>query len=138
MLQASRVVATIIFAIVIQYVDGNQRIVHVSKLLNDNNDFSTNGEGYSNPFCCLYGRCSCNSLYHALANLTSNVTINITADVILLSVVTASDLENISIIGYNNPTVNCKNLGECISLFVTIVSFKVSLGMDVVVKVNQV
>ena len=109
MLQASRVVATIIFAIVIQYVNGNQRIVHISKLINDDNDFSTND--IDDPFCCMYGGCSCNSFYHALANLTSNVTINITADVILSSIVTVSDLENISIIGYNNPTVKCKNVG---------------------------
>ena len=81
----------------ISYVDGNQRIVCVSKL--------TNGEG--NGTCCVYGKCSCGSLDHALANLTSNVLINITTDVTLSSLVTVSDLENVSIIGHNNPTVNC-------------------------------
>ena len=61
--------------------------------------------------CCVYGNCSCSSLDHALANLTSNVLINITTDVILSSLVTVSDLENISIIGHNNPTVNCRSVG---------------------------
>ena len=84
----------------ISYVDGNQlkqRIIHVSKL--------TNGE--CNGTCCVYGKCSCSSLDHALANLTSNVLINITTDVTLPSLVTVSNFENMSIIGHNNPIVNC-------------------------------
>ena len=63
--------------------------------------------------CCVHGNCSCNSLGHALANLTNtnNVLINITTDVILSSLINTSNLENVSIIGHNNPTVNCKNAG---------------------------
>ena len=64
----------------------------------------------------MYGNCSCSSLDHALANLTSNVLINITTDVTLSSLVTASDLKNVSIIGQNNPTVNCKSVGGSIHL----------------------
>ena len=60
---------------------------------------------------CIYGNCTCNSLDHALANLTSNVLIIITTDVILSSLIKASDLQTISIIGHNNPTVNCKSGG---------------------------
>ena len=59
----------------------------------------------------MYGNCSCSSLDHALANLTSNVLINITTDVTLSSLVTVSDLENVTIIGHNNPTVNCRSIG---------------------------
>ena len=91
----------IILAILVNYVVANQRIVHVSKL--------TGGEG--NSTCCVYGNCSCGSLDHALANLTSNVLINITTDVTLSSLVTVSDLENVSIIGHDNPTVNCMVFG---------------------------
>ena len=96
-----RISLVIILAILVIYVDANQRIVHVSKL--------TGGEG--NSTCCVYGNCSCNSLDHALANLTSNVLINITTDVTLSSLVTVSDLENVSIIGHDNPTVNCTMFG---------------------------
>ena len=101
----------IILAVQLQYTDGNQRIVHVSELISDHEDFFTSGEDDNSLICCVYGNCSCSSLDHALANLTSNVLINITTDVILSLIVTVSDLENVSIIGHNNPTVNCRNVG---------------------------
>ena len=100
-----------ILAAVIQYVDGNQTIIHVSELIGDDNDSITSGEDDNSHICCVYGNCSCNSIDHALANITSNVLINITTDVMLSSIVRASDLENVSIIGHNNPTVNCKHVG---------------------------
>ena len=59
----------------------------------------------------VYGNCTCNSLDHALANLTSNVLINITTDVTLSSLIKRSDLDNISIFGHNNPTVIFRNGG---------------------------
>ena len=67
----------------------------------------------SENFCCTYTNinCSYSSLYNALANLTSNVLINITTDVKLLSIVTLYDLANVTIIGHNNPTINCDNSG---------------------------
>ena len=100
-----------ILGVVVQYVDGNQRIIHVSELVNDNEDFIISGEDENSLICCVYGNCSCSSLDHALANLTSNVLINITTDVTLSSLVRVSDLENVSIIGHNNPTVNCRSIG---------------------------
>ena len=100
-----------ILGVVVQYVDGNQRIVHVSELVSDREDSITSGEDDNSLICCVYGNCSCSSLDHALANLTSNVLINITTDVTLSSLVTVSDLENVSIVGHNNPTVNCRGAG---------------------------
>ena len=97
----------IILAVQLQYVDGNQRIVHVSELVSDDEDFLTSGEDDNSLTCCVYENSSCSSLDHALANLTSNVLINITTDATLSSLVTVSDLENVSLIGHNNPTVNC-------------------------------
>ena len=96
----------VIMAVVIKGVDGSQKIVMVSnrELLND-------GKEYSEDECCVYGKCTCSSLDHALANLTSNVLINITTDMTLSSLVTVSDIENVSIIGHNNPTVNCRSVG---------------------------
>ena len=45
------------------------------------------------------------------ANFTSNIIINITTDVVLSSVMQLMDVNNISIIGHNDPTVDCNNTG---------------------------
>ena len=103
--------AIILVSLVVQLVDGGQRIVYVSEPISDDEDLSTSGDGDSNLMCCVYGNCSCNSLDHALANLASNVLINITTDVMLTTLINASNLENVSIIGHNNPTVYCKRAG---------------------------
>ena len=101
----------ILVSLVVQLVDGNQRVVYVNESISDDENFFTSGDGDGNLMCCVYGNCSCNSLDHALANLTSNVLINIITDVTLSSLINTSNLENVLIIGYNNPTVNCKRAG---------------------------
>ena len=90
-------------------VEGNQRIVQVSEFISG--DVLPDGEGDNKFTCCVYGNCTCNSLDHALTNLTSNVLINITTDVVLPSLIKVSDLANVSIIGHDIPTVNCRNIG---------------------------
>ena len=105
------IILVIILAIVIQCVDGNQRIMQVSELLSDDEDLYGSGEDNSSLSCCVYGNCSCTSLDHALAHLTNNVMINITTDVMLSSLIEVTGLQNVSIVGYNNPTVNCNNFG---------------------------
>ena len=60
---------------------------------------------------CYVGNCSCYSFDQALAHLTSNALLNITTDVTLTSVINNSNLVNVSIIGHNNPTVNCRDAG---------------------------
>ena len=94
----------------VQCAHDNQRVVHVSELSSDNYTF-TGHSGENGSMCCVYGNCTCNSLDHALANLTNNVLINITTDMTLFSLIKLSNLENVSIIGYNNPVVNCKTVG---------------------------
>ena len=105
------IILVLILAIVIQCVDGNQRIVQVSELFSNDEDLYGSGEDIINFSCHTYGNRSCNSLDHALAHLTSNVLINITTDVILSFHIEVSDLQNVSIIGHSNPTVNCRNFG---------------------------
>ena len=120
--------AIILVSLVVQLVNGNQRIVYVSEAISesisDNEDLFTSASDASGAviiddafftsddgnisMCCMYGNCSCNSFYHALANFTSNVMINIVTDVMLSSLINASNLENVSIMGHNNHTVNCK------------------------------
>ena len=102
MLLLSRMILGIILAVVIQFVNGYQNIVHVSELINEESFIASDK-------CYVYGNCF---LDQALANLTSNTLINITTDVTLSSLVRASDIENVSIIGHNNPTVNCKSVGR--------------------------
>ena len=105
------VMLVIVLAIAIQYAEGNQRIVQVSELLNNREDLYGSSEDNSSLSCCVYGNCPCSSFDHALSNLTSNVMINITTDVMLTSLIEVSGLRNVSIVGYNNPTVNCNNFG---------------------------
>ena len=99
----SRTLFTIFLAVIIELVNGNQTTVYVRELRGEDRRINTS--------CCVYGRCSCNSLDYALANLISNVLINIMTDVKLSSLSKPSYLENVSIVGHNNPTVNCKNVG---------------------------
>ena len=64
-----------------------------------------------NLSCCVHENCSCYSFDHALADLTSNVLLNITTDVTLTSVIHASNLVNVSILGHKSPTVYCRGAG---------------------------
>ena len=87
-----------VLATVIQYADGNQRIVQVSELFSDD-EFSASYDGDYLFTCCVYGNCSCNSFEYAMTHLTSNVLINITTDVIVSSPIKLTYVENVSIIG---------------------------------------
>ena len=89
---------TILLALFIQHVEG-VIIVNESDVHDDH------------AVCCIYGNCSCPSLYSALTNLTNNVLINITTDVELSSIIPLVDLATITITGHNNPTVDCNNSG---------------------------
>ena len=93
--------------VVIQCTKENQRILHGNVL---DNNVITIGES------CVYANGICNSLDLVLASLTSNVLIKITTDVMLSSLIKVSNLQNISIIGHKNPTVNCKTGGMHLTL----------------------
>ena len=79
----------ILLSLFIQYVEGFETVIVVSKsdVIRYNKDILTTGAIDSGSYvfensCCIYGNCSCPSLYNALTNLTSNVLINITTDVV--------------------------------------------------------
>ena len=65
----------------------------------------------SDSNCDTYRNYFDDRFLHELGNLTNNGLINITTDAMLLSIVPLVDLENILIIGHDNPTVNCDNVG---------------------------
>ena len=76
----------------------------VIKFSNDN-IFSSKRDVTSGLFhSCISKNCSLNNL---LANFSSDVTIYITNDMVLASVLQLTHLKNIAIIGYNSPTVQC-------------------------------
>ena len=60
---------------------------------------------------CIHQSCFCHTINHVLDSLTSNTHINLSINVTLSSIITLSNLNNISIIGHNNPTVNCSSNG---------------------------
>ena len=116
----------VLLAVFIQYNEGFHRAIVVAESDVISGELFIDDEGETittkamssgstlNTFgnsCCTYGNCSCQSLYSALANLTSNVLINITTDVELSSIIQRVNLANVTITGYNNPTVNCNNSG---------------------------
>ena len=107
----------VVIAVLIQpVVRGSYRVITVrhDQCINDDEDYSTYGSGSdydSLNHCIDDDNSSYYSLHQALTNLTSNVLINITTDVVLSSIVPLVDLANITITGHNNPTVNCNNSG---------------------------
>ena len=108
---------TVLLALFLQCIGEFERTttVAISELIIDNSgsqdEDTTQVVSNLNISCCIYDSCPCSSLYKALANLTSNVLLNITTNVMLPSVIPLTDLANITIMGHNNPTVNCNNSG---------------------------
>ena len=109
---------TVLLTLFLQCIGGIERVTIVvsesiiDDLISDDEcTFTTQVVGNTSILCCIYGSYSCSSLYNALANITSNVLINITTDVVLPSKIPLVDLANITIMGHNNPTVNCNNSG---------------------------
>ena len=89
LLLLSRIALAVVLALVVQYVNGNQRVVYVSEPFSYEGETVT-GSGDVNfsstsLLCCryVYGNCSCQSLDDALDNLIGNVLLNITTDVML-------------------------------------------------------
>ena len=114
----TRVLITFLLLIFIQDVQGSEE----DNLINDGEDDNKcNGSSQRIPgtqdgsFANKSSGDNCseyqNDFHHKLVNLTSNSQINITTDVMLLSFVSLVGLEDIVIIGYDNPTINCNNAG---------------------------
>ena len=80
----------------------------------DDEDYvSGSGGGEDEIPCCNIGNYTFYSTVDVLNNVTtSNTIINISTDVVLSSIVTLEGLNNITIIGQGNPTVNCNDIGS--------------------------
>ena len=90
-----------------QYVDGSERTLYVSELITSYYDMKDMMPVSANNSVCENH--SCYSFDHALAKVKSNDVINITTDSTLSFHHILTGLKNVSIIGYNNPTVYCYN-----------------------------
>ena len=99
----------ILITFTIQPVEGNEREIN-EDWTEDHLTISSDKErlGYASD---MNNRNSYYSFDHALGNLTSNAWISLTNDVQLSSVIQLVSLTNISIVGYNDPTVNCNHGG---------------------------
>ena len=58
--------------------------------------------------CCDIGN---HSMVYALTNITNNGVIKVTMDVVLPSIIILEDLENITIVGQRNTSINCRSVG---------------------------
>ena len=115
LLLLSSIAIAVVLPSLVQYVGGNQRTLHVSELISDDEDLVTSsGDGSgvdSILLCCKYENGYYLLFDDALGDLTSNVLLNVTTDVMLSSYIAILNLENVSIVGHNNPTVNCTGVG---------------------------
>ena len=109
------VVTVILFAVLNQGSNGTIIIKNHQQWSGVNKNFSTysNGRGVDpQPRNCIDNECSYPLLDHAMFNhLTSNILINITTDTELSSIIQLVDLDNVSILGHDNPTVKCNKHG---------------------------
>ena len=116
----------ILLDLFIQDIQGFEKVIEVNEsdvhVVSYNEDTLAANAIHSGITCCpctfenscdsrIYGNCSCLSLHSVLDNLTSNVLINLTTDVVLSSIIPLVDLTNITITGHNSPSVNCNTSG---------------------------
>ena len=106
-----KVTTAVLLVVFIHYVEGFETMIVVNESVVHDDDLVISHNDEILATCCMFGNCSCPSLYTALANLTNNVLINITTDVVLSSVIPLIDLANITITGHNSPIVNCNSSG---------------------------
>ena len=79
--------------------------------------------------CCILGNHHFNSIVQVLSNVTSNAIVTLVSDAVLSSIITLQNLENITITGQRNPTVNCNGVGaikfdSCSNVTIKGISFK--------------
>ena len=93
---------------IIQPIEGYRVITIHDQWISVDDNNSNISKLYATP--CVDDNCYY-SLNQALSNLTNNVLINVTTNIRLSSIIQIVGLANISIRGYQNPTVNCNSNG---------------------------
>ena len=83
------------------------KINNDNDLLSDSSNASLSLSNQDASDDCNSGECSPHIIDHVLGNLTSDSAINITNDTILSSNIILTNLNNISLTGYNNPVIRC-------------------------------
>ena len=106
-----------------QQINGDERrsckVITIDKYRNWDQDDPSSGAG--DPKQCCGGpsnsTATCETFTLALINLKNNTLVNVTRNVTLDSFEPLLNLEFVTIIGHNNPTVNCTNNGGGLKLY---------------------
>ena len=111
MMLLTRVIASFLLIVLVQAIEVNERVLTVTcdDQLIDSEEFI---DGLSKPSYnyCINGNCSY-PIDNLVEDLSNDSVINITCDMELSSVIIVVGLMNITIAGYNNPTVGCNGFG---------------------------
>ena len=68
-------------------------------------------DGTNDLECCMYGKCLCSNIYHALEHLQDDTEIRIQSDISLHDIVVFGNVSNVKLAGDSNPTVRCDHQG---------------------------
>ena len=115
------ITAPFLLIILLESIEGNKEVFNIT--CDDQPSGGGEEESYSSgigsgvnlfPYnYCINDIC----FYDQLENVTSNSIINIICDVKLASIIKLVNLTNVSLTGYNNPTISCSNDGGLHFLF---------------------
>ena len=111
--------ALFLVIVLLESIEGNKEVFNITchdQLSGDDEDFYSGDIGSGVNSYCINDICSYSSDV-LLKNITSDSIINVMCDVKLASIVELVGLTNISLIGYNNPTISCSNDGGLHFLF---------------------
>ena len=111
--------ALLLVIVLLESIEGNKEVFNITchdQLSGDDEDFYSGDIGSGVNSYCINDICSYSSDI-LLKNITSDSIINVMCDVKLASIIELVGLTNISLIGYNNPTISCSNDGGLHFLF---------------------
>ena len=69
-------------------------------------------DGTNDLECCMYGKCLCPNIYHALEHLQDDTEIRVQSDISLHDIVVFGNISNVKLAGDSNPTVRCDHQGS--------------------------
>ena len=115
------ITAPFLLIVLLESIEGNKKVFNITcddQLSGDGEEESySNGIG-SGVNLFPYNYCINDIWFHdQLENITNDSAINIMCDVKLASVIELVNLTNVSLTGYNNPTISCSNHGGLHFLF---------------------
>ena len=114
------ITALFLLIILLESIEGNKEVFNITcdnQLSGDGEEESYSSGIGSGVNLFPYNYCINDICYDQLENITNDSVINIMCDGKLSSVIELAGLTNISLNGYNNPTISCSNDGGLHFLF---------------------